>query len=395
MLVSYRNNVFLLTYSIEMSVSEPSLLKKKQPVEYDDNVREVFNLIAYHRDKPEVMGSANLKSQMYSADFDLFEKVYESKNLAEAKRDIYNVFKQMFSRIARLKDVYFIDFKMGRDDDLYLDKSVFKNPSRVAQFYLERRKAGLINDEQLAKLKKSKDEDELYENARKLWTLRWDKKDIDRGYKELSRGRKKTFDDAIDDKVIVKIDVVAYINGKFVEFSNLWEFYSGKRSINLATTNIVESVKEDIRLYHKNKNWIKMLKRIFVLARLRKDIGVIEKLTQIMNSNIGLLYKIRADFGTIALVLEKGYKVPVERIHDAIQQLKAQLANVYQFRVGGELEYANILKLIEKITTTKKLDEIQKGLEDLDEHLLRIVNQQTEKWIKKNKFPYREYLKKM
>ncbi len=64
-------------------------IKKKQPVEYDDNVKEVFNLIAYHRDKPEVMGSANLKSQMYSADFDLFEKVLEADNLKKAKRDIY------------------------------------------------------------------------------------------------------------------------------------------------------------------------------------------------------------------------------------------------------------------------------------------------------------------
>jgi hypothetical protein len=86
-------------------------IKKKQPVEYDDNVKEVFNLIAYHRDKPEVMGSANLKSQMYSADFDLFEKVLEADNLKKAKRDIYLTFKQIFSHIARLKDVYFMDFK--------------------------------------------------------------------------------------------------------------------------------------------------------------------------------------------------------------------------------------------------------------------------------------------
>lgn len=375
-------------------MSEPSLLKKKEPVEYDDNVKEVFQLISYHRGKPEVMGSANLKSQIYSADFDLFEKVVEDTDKNKAKRHIYDTFKQMFAHIARLKDVYFIDFKAGIDHDLYLDRKVFdESPARVRQFYEQAHKAGLITDEQLAKLKKSKDIDDLYENARKLWTIRWDKKSLDRGYVELSRGRKKTFDDALDDKSIIKIDVIAYINGKFVEFSNLYEMYAGKRVINLALTNIIESVKEDIRIFHKQKRWLKMLKRIFVIARLRKDVPVIEKLTSLFNSNVGMLYKIRADLGTIALVLEKGY-TPIDKIHDAIQQLKAQLANVYQFKVGTEYSYSNTLKKFEALTNTRNPQELQQGLEKLDEDLLTVVNQQTHKWIKANKFNYKEYLRK-
>jgi len=368
-------------------------IKKKQPVEYDDNVKEVFNLIAYHRDKPEVMGSANLKSQMYSADFDLFEKVLEADNLKKAKRDIYLTFKQIFSHIARLKDVYFMDFKAGIDHDLYLDKKEFVNTSKVIMFYENALKSGLIDKKQLDKLKNSKDEDELYENARKLWTLRWDKDEIDKGYKILSKGRKKTFYDALDDKSIIKIDIVAYINGKFVEFSNIYELYSGDKVINLALTNIVESVKEDIRLYHKNKKWFKMLKRIFVIARLRKDIKLIETLTGLFNSNVGLLYKIRADFETLALLLDKGY-TPIDKIHNSIQTLKGMLGNVYEFKVGSEKLYNNILNIIEHSSIIKNPDEIRKGLEWLNDTLLDIINKKALEYIKKHKIPYKEYLRK-
>lgn len=367
-------------------------IKKKSPTEYDDNVKEVFSLIAYHNGKPEVMGSANLKSQMYSADFDLFERVIETTNIKEAKEDIYQTFKQIFSHIDRMKHVYFIDFKLGIDEDLYLDKDEFENPSKVKMFYENKYKSGLITKEQYDKIvEASKDKDDLYEVARKLWTLRWNKTNMDKGYKELSKGRRKTVYDALDDKSIIKIDLVAYINGKFVEFSNIYELYAGDKVINLALTNIVESVKHDIYLYHKAKNWYKMLKRIFVIARLRKDIKLIEQLTQLFNSNIGLLYKIRADFGTLAIVLDKGYR-PIKEIHASIQSLKAQLANVYQFPVGTNKLYDNILKIIEHSSIIKNPEELQKGLEWLDETLMDIVNDETKKYIKKHKIPYKEFL---
>jgi hypothetical protein len=369
-------------------------IKKKQPDEYDDNVEEIFNLIAYHRGKPEVMGSANLKSQMYSADFDLFEKVYENKNINQAKKDIYLNFRDILNHIAKLKNVFFIDFKAGIDEDLYLDKSEFNNPSKVKLFYENAYKSGLITKEQYDKIvESSKDQDELYENARKLWTIRWNNKELDKGYKVLSKGRKKTFIDAVDDKTIIKIDVVSLINGKFVEFSNIYEIYNKGKVVNLALTNIIESVKEDIRIYHKKKMWLKMLKRIFVIARLRKDTKLIETLTQLFNSNVGLLYKIRADFGTLALILEKGYR-PIKDIHNNIQSLKAQLSNVYQFPIGGEKLYNDILNIIEHSSIIKNPDEIRKGLEWLDETLLKIVNKQALDFINKHKIPYKQYLTK-
>ena len=364
-------------------------LKKKPKDAIDDRVQSIMSMISYKDGKPQIMGSSQLTSQLFSADIDLFERVYESGSLEKAKRDIALMFRNMMSILSRKPNIYFMDFKAGIDEDLYLPEEDFQNPAKVRKFYKEKERAKLItpqNMKAIDALVKSGEEDKLYEYCRKLWTLRWKPDDIARGYLILSGNRKKTFEDSLDDKTVIKIDIVAHIDNQFIEFSNIFEIHVGSRVINLATTNIIESVKRDVEAFYKAKNWIKTLKRIFVIAKLERDMRLVKKLTILFNSNIGLLYKIKSDVGTLGELLEKGHR-PIKAIHQAMQKIKGNLGLIYQFPLPS-----HFISRLEDLSREDDPEKLMNGLNDLSKDMLDKANEEALKYIKKYKIDIESFL---
>lgn len=359
-----------------------SILKPRLEASFADDTRDVFRMISYRGnfEKAQLLGSTSLASSEYYADFDLFEKVIESTNIPRAKLDVWNAFKAMMRLLERNPEVYFLDFKAGIDKDLFLSRPSFENPALVRRFYKERQMSGLITQQQMGEIEKlMTDPLNLYEYCRKLWTIRWTPKTIESGMTELSKGRRKTFLDAVDDKAVIKIDVAVYMNGTFVEFSNVFEIYAGKRPLNYTESNIVQAIRDSLDYYKHEKKWYKVLKRYFSIARIEKNVRPIELLTPFFNSNVGLVNRVRSALSTIVDMIGKGYK-PMPKYRDSIQFNKQQLGSVFEFDLPSGT-FDKLDDASRQRSPAKMADRLEKIVEELDD----LVSQKAHEFILKNK----------
>ena len=115
--------------------------------------------------KVNIVGSAKIKRNIYAADYDSFE-IVKGKN----ENMIYNHFKSVFEIIQNSENTIITDFKLG-------------------------------------------------ENA-KGEPLRWT-------YEEIKRRENNgiTFNDALKQKSIIKMDIVTLLNGRFIEITEVYNIY--------------------------------------------------------------------------------------------------------------------------------------------------------------------------
>jgi hypothetical protein len=362
-------------------------LLEKRPIEsYSNQLLDNIQLISFNNFKPSIMGTASLKSQLYSADLDLYS-IIKYKNLKEAKENIEENFKKIVKRIAQNSDVFFMDFKLGYNNELY---QKLNNINEIREFY--ENKKNLLTAEEKNKINLIKNLDDLKEYTRKLYTLRWTPREILQGYKMVNK-EKKTISESLDDKSVIKLDILAWIDGEFVEMTNLFEFMVGNKPLNFEEdSNIVKSIKEDIIYYYDERNYIKMLKRIFTVAKIRGDKNIINKLVNIFNSGLGRLYQVSSNLENIINLIEKLNNTNLEKIREKIinylQELKSRMGNIYEFEIP--------LKFYDEIDKISKIKDFQKmslKIEDLREKIKMKLNKETLKRIKKDKINFRKYLK--
>lgn len=383
-------HIIYICYICNMNIPTQDYVKPRLESSLNDSVKHVISLISYKNGKPQILGSSALASQLFSSDFDLFERVYESGIMNKATRDIYNVFRNMMRLIKRNPGIYFMDFKCGIDEDLYLPEEKFQNAAEVRAFYKDKQREGLLTDEQFETIvelsRNAEDYYDWYDFCRRLWTIRWTPESIERGFVNLPGNRTKSFIDCLDDKTVIKIDVVSYLDGQFVEFSNIFELHVGSRVINLETSNIVQTIKRDVSRYAIKKNWYKVLKRIFSIAKIERDLNTVKILTELFNSNTGLANRVRATITTIIDLIDKGYR-PIAEIHNALQYNKQLLGNVFEFDVPPR-----IFEMFDEATRTTDADKIYSIAEKIEADIMTLVNNEALQYIKKHKIPIHRYV---
>jgi len=345
------------------------MLKLKPKDSFAEPIKQAFNLISYNVENPILSGSSSLSSIQYNNDYDLYEKVYKSNDLNKALKEVHQRFKNIINDIKRSDNIYFLDFKLGLDNDL------MPTTSNIKAFYKEKYDNGLISKQQLDTILNAT-ENELDEESRLIYTLRWSPKEIQQGYKELSGGRREYFVDALKDKSIIKIDVVYYIYDQFIEFSNIFEIHYGNKTY-MPSINVIESLKDDMRQLLREGNYFKYLKRLFVLARINNDTKLIENLLEIFNSNLGLVYKIASQLKTMTDMIDKGYKL-IDKYHNSLQYLKQQLGYVYEFNLPKD-----IFEKFDKMSKTKSAKSLYKQLEIMTDLLMNKVNKISKKTLLK------------
>ena len=95
--------------------------------------------------------------------------------------------------------------------------------------------------------------------------LRWKPNEILRGVKTLRNGEKYTLKEALGDKTLFKLDVIAYIDEKYTEFSIIYDVRLNNHRLNYTPIDTKKTLKNDIVLYKKTENYFKLLKRVFSL----------------------------------------------------------------------------------------------------------------------------------
>ena len=138
--------------------------------------------------------------------------------------------------------------------------------------------------------------------------LRWNEKDMRKGYKVLKNGRKMSFQDCIMVKATFKLDVIALVDGSFREVSENYFIKLGNQMNYSPHDKTKGHIKAELEkdfdtLVRVDNNYFKALRRLFSLLRLEKNKKAEEILLSFFNSPIGKVNKARSDLDILILLV--------------------------------------------------------------------------------------------
>jgi hypothetical protein len=358
--------------------------QKAFPGNYSDSVLDILARASLSGLKGvKILGSASIRSQQYSGDYDADDDV-RIKSFEACAKEIQDVVK----RIRR--DCYITDFKIGEvpawnvvKGTLSEGKLDFKLLESLA--VLDNLKAGKIISEMEYKgaerLLRAVDSPLTFVEAKKgirFHILRWKSGEIIAGIKEV-RGDTIQLEDALATGGMVKLDLIASIDNQFTEFSMIYNlFLRGKRvTPGASRAQIEEALKEDI-IYYNNRSPFKALKRTFSLAKMKNQYNEIERLLPILNSDLGRLYQIVGDLESLHMLLEQG-NPPVAEIKQNLDEMRARMGSIYSLKEFLEAEHT----IIGRIESMQKMPikTLKPAIYSLHTELQGILNEATLKKI--------------
>jgi len=308
-------------------------LTSKRVTEFSQSVQDIFNLLSVSR-KYKIIGSGGLKEIKYSADYDLNEIFKdEISDKSSTLNRLYKLFREKFITAKEDPNVWITDFKCGEDSD--------GEP------------------------------------------LRWSYQDMMRGTKRMADGRIVTFQECLLMKSTLKLDMIAFIEGRFLDFSDNYFLKIGNDSNffphDIETGHLLNSIKHDYSfLMFSARNYFKALKRAFSYYKLEgegKNETKIDRLLAFFNSETGMLYKITSEIKTIQLILEQDFRKPVlDQVRQNIQLIIEQLTG-----------RANVRSILDHAIKQRTPKSISQYLEKANEILNKDINDSTLSFVSKNK----------
>lgn len=269
------------------------MIKKKLISSYSLPVQKAIHLVSIESDVNPV-GSFAYKLA-YPGDIDIREKIVECCTEQEVVKKIAQDIKNLVRNIIGQPGYYLADFKAGLDERYPSDSNAF--------------------------------------------IIRWNEHDLLRGYKILPGNYRVDLERALLDPTIVKLDIWAPIEGRYVEVSNFMiieveEPDGVTYPLNGLQPDYIESIKGDVdRYFNKdNLNAFKATKRMLLLAIAYEDGQMIEKIVPLINSNLGLMYQLVGDINTIVDMVEKlDIRSPYEYFYMELDNMKNRLSFIYDF----------------------------------------------------------------
>ena len=342
---------------------------KSYPENYPSDAMAILDAMSFSGGKDvKVLGSMSLRSQQYAGDYDAFEVVNRKGNVDKVLDDLVSEFQTIIKNLRGMKNVFIGDIKAGsieewrvipQDAGLVDGKVVGYNPIQSKAKVDELYKAKVITEGE----KRSADEllkgttPENFLLARKkikFHIVRWSVPEILQGSKVV-RGRRYTLQEAFSSPVITKLDTIGLVqNNKYTDFSIIYEFRYDGKILNPSFEDVGKSLSEDIIAYKAENNPFKVLKREFALAKFRGDDKTIKSLTPVLNSDLGRLYSLLSDVGTLIQLLEDKQKVPLDKVRYEIDQFKARMANVYSLPDFLKTEHTLLGHIASALKTTSR-----------------------------------------
>lgn len=255
--------------------------------EFHNKIIKINKLMSLES-KVNVVGSAAVSKSVFYSDYDSFETV-KGKNV----NTIYNHFKSLFEIINDSENTVISDFKLG---------SLKGEPLR--------------------------------------WTYEHIKNRNNNGV---------SFEDALRQKEMIKLDIITLLNGRFIEISEVYNIYlDGSSNYNESKESIIESITTEMNEHFRDGNYMKVLKRFYSLKKLEdenKNKYMLNNLVDYFNSPIGLLYRCKSDLETMLIVIDS-YKFDLEEIRNSLQYLKEIIS---AFPVENNLNNISLLKTKEEM----------------------------------------------
>lgn len=310
-------------------------VRKQYPDGYSHDALQVLNAMSLTGGKHlNIVGSMSLRSQIYAGDYDAYEVVHSKGDLSDALRSLVSKFKDVIRKLQDLPYTYIGDIKSGSIESW----KVLTEPYNYhdAQKKLKQLRAdNIITQDEYYQAKKhirpnlSRFEKLEALQAIRFHIIRWSPEEVLKGFKILRDGRKFKLEDAFQSPTITKIDAVSWVqNSRFTDFSVIYEFHHNDTILNPAMKDIEESIRENIYVLRQNGNYFKMAKRMFALAKYKGYTRELRILSGMFNGDLGRLYHVYGDLGTLESLIESNRSLPFTKIEFEIDQFKSRLSNV-------------------------------------------------------------------
>lgn len=325
-----------------------AILRTKQyPSDYPSDAVQILDAMSLDNNLT-LVGSMSLRSQQYSGDYDGYEVVNSKGETQECLRKFRSAFQNTIKKLRGMPNTFIGDIKGGvvsdwriinsntyiGEDKLYNYNAV-ECRKKIDELLASKVLTNLEAKEaySLIKDKPTIPEFLLAKEKLKYHIVRWSVPEVLANYKKLRDGRVFTLEEAFHTDGITKLDVIGLVaNSRFTDFSVIYQFRCNGRILNPEPLNIRRSLEESILAYKQEGNYFKVLKRIFALAKLLKDDKLIVELNPILNSDLGRLYHIVSDIGTLINLLDEHNKVPLNIIRFEIDQFISRLSNIYELK---------------------------------------------------------------
>lgn len=367
-------------------VKRPTLTSDKTyPDNYPADAVKILDTMSFGKGL-QLVGSMSLRSQQYAGDYDGYEVVKKTGSIPTVLRELKTGFQTIIRNLQKLPNVFIGDIKCGVVPEWrVLDPKTHVQGNKVVGYDAEQSRdvvRGLLEADvitaaegkealdllktTLTPLEFLKAKDEL-----KFHVVRWTPAEILADKTKLRDGKFISLEECIHSPGLAKIDVIGLIqNNRYTDFSVIYEFYAGKTALNPEPIDIPTSLKESILAYKAKGNYFKVLKRQFALAKFRNDGKTVARLTPILNSDLGRLYSITGDIGTLLALLDFP-GVPVERVRFEIDQFINRLANIYTLRdvLKGEHRLIADIHALTKLPLTQMKAPLERLSERLDGYL--------------------------
>ena len=358
-------------------MSEVLTRTKVYPSNYPQDAVAILDAMSFtHGKHVKLVGSMSLRSQLYAGDYDAYEVVPPATVSSLVRR-----FQDIVRDLSRMTNAYVGDIKAGVIDEWDV-AGVSRDITASKNKLLRMEREGVITrTERIEAEGKLKNPDTAADI--KFHIVRWTPAEVYAGHKKLRDGRDYTLAEAFQSHSIIKLDVVGLIqNNRYTDFSILYELHGPDGHVlNKVDYDIAASLKHDIKKYTKKGEYFKVIKRQFALAKFEGKNNIAARLTPILNSDLGRLYQIVSDIGTLTYLLEHD-KGDVKKMKFEIDQFVGRLSNIYHLTDYLKSE-SDVLGRIRSVLKSPR-EQMLPRLEALHEELADILNSSTKRLKKPN-----------
>ena len=368
--------------------SDPLLRQKEFPTNYPQDAVDILKAMSFNDGKGlNIVGSMSMRSQDWAGDYDGYQvATVKERSDAAAAKAFAGQWAANIKKLRAMKDVYIGDIKCGTVEEWrviprtarVVDGKVLDYNAVACRKRLDELKAkGVISPAEakdaaeLCKPSPSIPEFLLAKQKVKFHIVRWTPDEIIRGRKRLRDNSIMTLTQAIQTPTIGKMDCVGLVqNSRFTDFSVIYEFRNGDKLLNPDKINITESLREAIMAYSAEGNYFKVLKRRYALAKAENDLAMVRKLTPILNSDLGRLYHVVGDIGTLTNLLEMP-RVPMAKVRFEIDQFIGRLSGIWTMKdyLAAEPEIIGRIHAILKMSKSKMVDALDRLGNQLEGYL--------------------------
>ena len=183
-----------------------------------------------------------------------------------------------------------------------------------------------------------------------------------------------SFDDALNVKGIIKLDIIALINSRFYEITEVYQMcFNGKCNIDYKKDEIIKDLVDEYKLKTNEGNYMKALKKMYSIIKIKNiNDPKLDVLLNYFNSPIGLLYRNKSELETLLIVLDND-KFTLDDVRMSLESIKEQVS---AFPVPNYLE-----EIIKKKTKKEMTKLIKKQVFDI----LGFLNRDAKRFIQEKR----------